>query len=110
MGCVKGRKTNYVLLYWPEGSIDPANFPMHSHDKFIQQGMEVLEVRTNAEAKHLTKHSGIKGVPLLLSLNTLNFPFSFPFKFMYLIFKNLFPNLVRHYTGTFKDLNSGVED
>ena len=107
---IKGGKTNYVPLYRQEGSIDPANLPMRSHDKFIRQGMEVLEARTNAEAERLAKDSGIKGVPLLSSLNTLNFPFSFPFEFMHLIFENLFPNLVRHYTGTFKDLDSGVED
>ena len=29
---------------------------------------------------------------------------------MHLIFENLIPNLVAHYTGTFKDLDSGVED
>ncbi|KAF9782695.1 hypothetical protein BJ322DRAFT_1110578 [Thelephora terrestris] len=29
---------------------------------------------------------------------------------MHLIFENLIPNLIRHYTGTFKELDSGVED
>ncbi|KAF9645546.1 hypothetical protein BDM02DRAFT_3203518 [Thelephora ganbajun] len=29
---------------------------------------------------------------------------------MHLIFENLIPNLVRHYTGTFKNLDSGIED
>ena len=107
---IEGGKTNYILLYQPEGSIDPANLPMCSHDKFIWQGTEVLEASTNAEAECLAKDSGIKGVPLLWFLNTLNFPFSFPFEFMHLIFENLFPNLVRHYTGTFKNLDSGIED
>ena len=83
---------------------------MRSHDKFIEQGTAVLEASTNAEAERLTKDSGIKGVPLLTSLNSLNFPFSFPLNFMHLIFKNLIPNLIRHYTGTFKDLDSGIED
>ena len=99
----------YVPLYRPEGSIDPANLPMRSHDKFIQQDMEVLEASTGAAANHLAKDSGIKGVPLLSSLNTLNFPFSFPFEFMHLFFENLFPNLMKHYTGMFKNLNSGVK-
>ena len=83
---------------------------MHSHDRFINQGTSVLQAPTNAAAEQLAKDSGIKGVPLLASLNTLNFPFSFPLDFMHLIFENLIPNLVRHYTGTFKDLDSGVED
>jgi hypothetical protein len=106
----EGGNVYYVPLYRLEGSIDPGNLPMRSHDRFIQQGTAVLEVATNAAAERLAKDSGIKGVPLLSSLNTLNFPFSFPLDFMHLIFENLIPNLVKHYTGTFKDLDSGVED
>ena len=106
----EGGNVYYVPLYRPDGSIDPANLPMRSHDRFIQQGMAVLEASTKAAAERLAKDSGIKGVPLLSSLNTLNFPFSFPLDFMHLIFENLIPNLVRHYTGTFKDLDDGIED
>ena len=108
--CPEGRKVYYIPLYCPEGSIDPANLLMHSHDKFIQQAISVLETDTSNAAECLAKESGIKGVPLLSSLNTLNFPFSFPLDFMHLIFKNLIPNLVKHYTRTFKDLGSGIKD
>ena len=108
--CVEGRKVHYVPLYRSEGSVDPANLPMRSHDKFIEQGTSVLKAPTTAAAKQLAKDLGIKGVPLLASLNSLNFPFSFPLDFMHLIFENLIPNLVKHYTGTFKDLDSGIED
>lgn len=107
---VEGGKVYYVPLYRPEGSVDPANLPMRSHNKFIEQGTSVLEAPTTATAEQLAKDSGIKGVSILASLNTLNFPFSFPLDFMHLIFENLIPNLVRHYTGTFKELNSGTED
>ena len=106
----EGGKVYYVPLYRPDQSIDPANLPMRSHDRFIRQGKEVLEASTTAAAERLAKDSGIKGIPLLSSLNTLNFPLSFAFDFMHLIFENAIPNLVRHYTGTFKDLDSGVED
>jgi hypothetical protein len=107
---IEGGKVHYVPLYRPEGSIDPTNLPMRSHDKFIKQGTSVLEAPTNVAAEQLAKDSGIKGVSILASLNTLDFPFSFPLDFMHLIFENLVPNLVRHYTGTFKDLDSGTED
>ena len=83
---------------------------MRSHDRFIRQGTAVLEAGTIAAAEHLAKDSGIKGVPVLSSLGTLTFPSSFPFDFMHLLFENLIPNLVKHYTGTFKDLDSGDED
>ena len=83
---------------------------MCSHDKFLKQGALVLEAPTNVAAKWLAKDSGIKGIPLLSSLNMLNFPFSFPLDFMHLIFENLIPNLIRQCTGTFKDLDSGIEN
>ena len=106
----EGGRVYCVPLYRPEGSVDPANLPMRSHERFIQQGTAVLEANTSTAAERLAKDSSIKGVPLLSSLNTLDFPFSFPLDFMHLIFENLIPNLVRHYTGTFKDLDSGNED
>jgi len=106
----EGGGVYYVPLYRPQGSIDPLNLPMRSHDRFIQQGMAVLEAGTGAAAERLAKDSGIKGVPLLSSLGTITFPSSFPFDFMHLLFENLIPNLVKHYTGTFKDLDSGAED
>ena len=53
---------------------------------------------------------GIKGVPLLSLISTLNLPLSFPLDFMHLIFENLVPNLVAHYTGNFKGLDDGVEE
>ena len=106
----EGGKVYYVPLYRPGGSVDPADLLMRSHTRFIQQGTAVLEAGTNAESERLAKDSGVKGVPLLASLDSLNFPFSFPFDSMHLIFENLIPNLIRHYTGTFKDLDTGIED
>ena len=53
---------------------------------------------------------GIKGVPLLSLAGTLDLPRSFPLDFMHLIFENLVPNLVAHYTGTFKGLDDGAEE
>ena len=53
---------------------------------------------------------GIKGLPLLSLIGTLNLPLSFPFNFMHLIFENLIPNLVAHYTGNFKGLDASTED
>ncbi|CCO36849.1 hypothetical protein BN14_10996 [Rhizoctonia solani AG-1 IB] len=34
---------------------------------------------------------------------------SFPYDFMHLIYENLVPNLIRHWTGTFKHLDQGSE-
>jgi len=105
-----GAKVYYVPLFRTEGLISPADLPMHSRTTFIEQANQVLAATTISEANELAKKHGIKGVPVLSGLGSLNFPLSFPFDFMHLIFENLIPNLVRHYTGTFKDLDCGTEN
>ena len=105
-----GMKVHYVPLFRPDGSVCPADLPMRTHSKFIKQANEVLAAETISEAEALAKECGIKGLLVFSGLGSLNFPLSFPFDFMHLIFENLIPNLVRHYTGTFKDLDCGTED
>lgn len=104
-----GVKVYYVPLFRPDGSICPADLPMRTHLTFIKQANEVLEAETINNANELAKAYGIKGLSVLSGLGSLNFPLSFPFDFMHLIFENLIPNLVRHYTGTFKALDHGTE-
>ena len=83
---------------------------MRNRMAFIEQANQVLAAVTIGKANKLAKKHGIKGIPVLSGLGSLKFPLSFPFDFMHLIFENLIPNLVRHYTGTFKDLDCGTED
>jgi hypothetical protein len=105
-----GANVYYVPLVRPDGSVSPADLPMRSHVMFIKQANQVLAAETINEAGELAKEYGIKGLSVLSGLGSLNFPLSFPFDFMHLIFENLIPNLVRHYTGTFKNLDCGIED
>ena len=105
-----GVKVYYVPLFRSDGSVSPADLPMRNHTTFIEQGNQVLAAATIGEANELAKKHGIKGLSVLSGLGSLNFPLSFPFDFMHLIFENLIPNLVRHYTGTFKNLDCGTED
>jgi hypothetical protein len=106
-GCVY-----YVPLARFDGDVpwDPKALPNRTHKRFLDQAEEVIMARTNAEEDRLSMEYGIKGVPLLSLLGSLTLPLSFPFDFMHLIFENLVPNLVAHYTGTFKGLDAGTED
>ena len=76
----------------------------------MQQGEEVQSTSNNTVAEGLAKQYGIKGVPLLSTLSSLSFPLSFPYDFMHLIWQNLIPNLIRLWTGSFKDLNHNNKD
>ena len=104
-------KVYYVPLSRPQGneSYDATTLPKRTHQRFLQQAGEVVLATTNAEEDRLSTKYGIKGIPLLSLLGSLSFPSSFPLDFMHLIFENLVPNLIGHYTGSFKDLNCGSE-
>ena len=105
-------KVYYVPLWCAEVSnhYNVKALPMQTHQHFLKQAGEVVLTATNAEEDHLLTKYGIKGIPLLSLLSSLSFPFSFPLNFMHLIFENLIPNLIGHYTGTFKDLDCRSED
>lgn len=83
---------------------------MRSHKRLLEQANEVQSAVTDVEAGRLAKQYGIKGLPLLSCLPSLEFPASFPYDFMHLIWENLVKNLVLHWTGEFKGLDSGYED
>lgn len=104
-----GEKTNYVPLHRDEGAYDPRTLRYRRHRRFIRQAKKVIIADTIAESDRLSRKYGIKGLPGLFLLGSVKFPSSFPFDFMHLIFENLVPNLIRHYTGDFKGLDTGTE-
>jgi len=85
---------------------DPADLPLRQHDEILEMGRQVQHASTNAEAERLAKEYGVKGVPVLSFIRSVQFPWSFPFDFMHLIFENLVPNLIQLWTHDFKDLGS----
>ena len=88
----------------------PADPPICTHTKFIEQANQVSAAETINEANGLAKGHGIKGLSVLTSLGCLNFPLSFTFDFMNLIFENWIPNLVQHYAGTFRVLDCDTQN
>ena len=106
---IPGEKTNYFPLQRDEGTYDPHALPHRDHRRFIEHAKRVIAAEMVAESDQLSRKYGIKGLPGLFLLGSIRFPTSFPFNFMHLIFENLVPNLIRHYTGDFKGLDTGTE-
>ena len=104
-----GEKVNYFPLHREEGAYDPRFLRYRNHRRFIRQAKKVIAADTVVEMDRLSRKYGIKGLPGLFLLGSIEFPTSFPFDFMHLIFENLVPNLIRHYTGDFKGLDTGTE-
>ncbi|KAG6821934.1 hypothetical protein H0H92_016043, partial [Tricholoma furcatifolium] len=89
---------------------DPANLPLRTHNRMMAQAAEINGATTNAEADRLSKLYSIKGVPLLSRISSLQFPASFPHDTMHLFDENTLKNIVLHWTGSFKELDSGDEN
>ena len=87
---------------------DPADLPLHHHDEILDMGRQVQQASTNAEAERLAKEYGVKGVPVLSFVRSVQLPWSFPYDFMHLIFENLVPNLIQLWTDDFKDLGDKI--
>ena len=91
-------------------SYDAKALKKHTHKGFLDQAEDVIMAWTNAEEDRFSMTYGIKGVPLLSLVGTITLPSSFLLDFMHLIFENAVLNLVAHYTGNFKGLNTGSEE
>ena len=85
---------------------DAAHLPMRTHDEMFAQGKEVEFNVVPAQAAKLSTLYGINGLTVLTRLPSISLSESFPIDFMHLIWENLIPNLVLHWTGDFKGLDS----
>jgi hypothetical protein len=87
---------------------DPKNLPLRTHDELREQALAVDGAPTNKRAEELAREYGIKGLPILFHVKSLQFPRSFPYDFMHLIWENLIPNLILLWTNEFKGLKEGA--
>ena len=105
---IPGEKVNYFPLHCEDDTHSLHSLWCQGHHWFIKQANRIIAAEMVAKYDWLSHKHGIKGLPRLF-LGSVRFPASFPFDFMHLIFKNLVPNLIRHYTRDFKGLNAGTE-
>ncbi|KAJ7166233.1 hypothetical protein C8R46DRAFT_1219984 [Mycena filopes] len=106
-----GGKIYYVPLTLPDGRFwDPTALPLRSPqrlDEFIQK---LTLCTTETARKKLTKFHGIKGLPALRRVGSSHYGRSNPWEFLHLFIEGNVLNLIRHWTGRYKGLDSGVED
>jgi hypothetical protein len=89
---------------------DTANLPLRTQAEFHQQALAVDRAPTNKRSEELAREYGIKGLPILFHVKSLQFPHSFPYDFMHLVWENLIPNLILLWTNEFKKLTAGAVD
>ena len=89
---------------------NPRKLPLRSHDSFAAAVAKVEKAGTVTKKKKIIQFHGIKGLPALRRVRSLSYGKSAPWELMHLAFENNVPNLVKHWTGQYKGLDSGVED
>lgn len=82
---------------------------MRTHEHFLEI-IDKIKKSKAGHAKKLAKHHGIKGLPALRRVSSMDLARSYPWDFMDLFFENIIPNLIKLWTGKFKGLDTGDED
>ncbi|KAF7335395.1 hypothetical protein MVEN_02192100 [Mycena venus] len=134
---MKGVRCNETIYYIPLSlpcreheqptTWDPRKLPLRTHAHFLEviqkidieeakfahkrkEDKLVKELKLAPNAEKLAKFHGIKGLPVLRRVGSMDFARSYPWDLMHLFFENIIPNLVSLWKGTFKGLDSGRED
>ncbi|KAJ7266112.1 hypothetical protein C8J57DRAFT_1469942 [Mycena rebaudengoi] len=96
-----------------EETWDPRNLPMRADQDFqdVSDQLDALDAAGRpGDKEKLAKYHGIKGLPALRRVGSMDRARSYPWDGMHLFFENIIPNMVKHWTGKFKGLDSGRED
>jgi hypothetical protein len=95
----------------PRRSWDPTTLPLRTHESFHITVRMIEEAKHKSRKNKIAMHFGIKKLPALHRVSTLDFARSFPWDWMHLLLENIVPNLVSLWTqtGRYKFLDAGTE-
>lgn len=104
-------KTYYVPLTSYDGKqlCDPCNLPLRVHSDWASATSEIALQPTKAKKNKVAQVHGIKGMPAVGRVGSINFARGMPWDFMHLLFENVVKNLVNLWMGRFKGLDNGNE-
>jgi len=72
------------------------------HVELMADAKQVDEAESIAATDRIARETGIKGTPLLSTLDSLAFPQSFPLDFMHIAWENVVKTLIGLWTGKYK--------
>jgi hypothetical protein len=79
------------------------------HTELMADAKRVDEAETLTAARQIAKETGIKGTPILSTLDSVVLPQSFPPDYMHIVLENVAPTLVGLWTGNYKGIGEGKE-
>lgn len=106
------KKTYYVPLRTSpqDNQWDPYNLPLREHGDWASATEEISNANSKAHANRIAQSLGIKGMPAMSRVGSVNFARGAPWDYMHLLLENIIKNLFNLWRGTFKGLDSGRED
>jgi hypothetical protein len=105
-------KTYYVPLTHP-GKIrawKPTELPLRTHGSWADVTAKISEAHLEKDRKAIAMHHGIKGMPALQRVGSIDYARGVPWDYMHLLLENVVKNLVHLWMGKFKGLDAGIED
>ena len=72
--------------------------------------MQISQAKLKKDHKAIAIHYGIKGMPALQCVGSIDYARGVPWDFMHLLLENVIKNLVYLWMGKFKGLDTGTED
>jgi len=104
-------KTYYVPLNHP-GKIrawKPTQLPLRTHASWADVTEKISLANLKKDRNAIAMHYGIKGMPALRRVGSIDYARGVPWDFMHLLFENVVKNLVHLWMGKFKGLDAGNE-
>jgi hypothetical protein len=110
--CHLARNSVYYFPLTTPGHEEP--FPvallMRTHASFLFHLAELEAAGTDAKRRAIAKDCGINSRSIFARLGSVDLASSAPYDIMHLLFKNLVPNMIKHWTGNFKGFDTGTGD
>lgn len=116
---IDGIKVYYLPLKLPRGNQygihlkggrDPRNLIMRMHSDWAAVMENIDAAETKKRKTEISNEHGIKEYAALMHVGSVDLAASVPWDWMHLFLENDIPNLVKLWTGAFKNLDVGSED
>ena len=80
---------------------------MRTHASFLLHCAQIDAAPTNAARTIVAQNCGINARSVFARLKSINLASCAPYDIMHLLFENLFPIMIKHWTGSFKGIDQG---
>ena len=89
---------------------DAKDLLLRKHEDWAKVTSDIAHVKTKKKKNEIAMSRGIKGMPSIGRVGSIDYARGVPWDFMHLLFQNVVKNLINLWMGKFKNLDNGKED